>query len=501
MGCAHINVRGNAKKDNRMKTIFTFFILLPLFCISQKQGNIWYFGDHAGLDFNSGVPVALTDGATYNDSYPHSEGTAVISDSSGSVLFYTNGQKIWNKNHLVMPHGDSLLGHLSSTQAALIVPMPGSSRYFYVFTTDAFYQDFLKNGFRYSVVDICLDGGLGDIIPTQKNILLVDTVAEKLTAVRHGNGLDYWIITHKFFSDAFYAYLLTNTGIVDTVISHVGSYHKEYCTSSTLPTRSALGALKASPDGTKLACVNGQTCYHISEMFDFDKNTGIVSNVLHLLTDTVAVGLYGVSFSPDNSKLYISSWISNDRIYQYDLSSGIPATIVSSKTIIASHIGGPWYQAMQLGPDGKIYIALRNQTSLAVINNPNLSSVSCNFSDLAIPLSGRLCSLGLPNFIDFFEYSNTTNVCTVEVDELNSNKEVVISPNPFSSEAIFKSNTDFKNANLTIYNTLGQEIKNIKNISGQELKLSRGNLQTGIYFIRLTQDSKIIAIVKFTITD
>lgn len=484
-----------------MKKIFVLIILLPLFCFSQKQGNIWYFGDHAGLDFNSGAPIALTDGATYNDSYPHSEGTAVISDSSGSVLFYTNGRKIWNKNHLVMPNGDSLLGHLSSTQAALIVPMPGSSRYFYVFTTDSFYQDFLKNGFRYSVVDICLDGGLGDIIPTQKNILLVDTVAEKLTAVRHSNGTDYWVITHKFYSDAFYAYLLTNTGIIDTVISHVGSFHKEYCSGSTSPTRSALGALKASPDGTKLVCVNGQTCYHISEMFDFDNNTGIVSNVLNLYTDTVAVGLYGVSFSQDNSKLYISSWITNDKIYQYDLSSGVPSTIVSSKTIIASHIGGPWYQAMQLGPDGKIYVALRNQTSLAVINNPNLTGASCGFADLAIPLSGKLCSHGLPNFIDFYNYSNTTNVCTIGIEELNVNGQLVIFPNPFSNETTLFVKTNLTNATLIVFNALGEQVNKIENISGQEIKIFRDNLSNGLYFISLTENNKVIGTDKLIIAD
>jgi hypothetical protein len=462
-----------------------------------KTRKYWYFGDHAGLDFNSGVPIPLTNGATYSDSYPHSEGTAVISDSAGSVLFYTNGQKIWNKNHIVMPNGDSLLGHLSSTQAALIVPKPGSSRYFYVFTTDAFFQDFLKNGFRYSVVDICLDGGLGDVIPNQKNILLIDTVAEKLTAVRHSNGQDYWIITHKFFSDAFYSYLLTNNGIVDTVISHVGSVHKEYCSSSTLPTRSSIGSLKASPNGTKLACVNGQTCYNISEIFDFDSNTGIVSNMIDLLAND---NLYGISFSPDNSKLYISSWGPNHSIYQYDLSSGIPTNIVNSKVVIANQTFGPWYLGMQLGPDGKIYIAIRNHTSLAVINNPNLSGTNCSFSDLTVSLSGKMCSWGLPNFIDFYEYSNNINVCTVGIEEL-IDKDVSIFPNPLSAETTLMLKAALTNASLTLYNTFGQQVIKIENISGREIKIHRDNLPNGLYFIYLKHNGKIIFTDKLLITN
>lgn len=489
-------------KRPTMKTIFTFFILLPLFCFSQKQGNIWYFGDHAGLDFNSGTPNAITDGATYNESSQnHSEGTSTICDSSGSLLFYTNGQLIWNKNHQVMPNGDSLLGHLSSTQAALIVPQPGTSRFFYVFTTDAFYQNYLQYGFRYSIVDICLDNGLGDVIANEKNILLVDTVAEKLTAVRHSNGVDYWVITHKYESDAFYAYLLTSTGISNTVITNIGSVHKDYCTSTTYPTKAALGQLKASPDGNKLVCVNGQGCNNISELFDFDNTTGIISNLVQLSTDSVAVGLLGASFSPDNSKLYISSWINNDRIYQYDLSSGIPSTIVNSKTIIASHAGGPWYQAMQLGPDGKIYVAIRNQTSLGVINNPNLSGASCDFVDLSISLSGKFCSLGLPNFIDFYDYSNTTNVCAVGMNESNSNQQISVYPNPFSTKTTFKTDNAFKDATLIVYNIFGQQIKQIENIYGQTIIFNRDNLPSGLYFFRLTQDSKLIMADKLVITE
>jgi len=484
-----------------MKIIFVLTIILPIFGFSQKQGNVWYFGDHAGLDFNNGVPVVLTNGATYNDGIPHSEGTSVISDSSGSVLFYTNGQEVWNRLHNIMPNGDSLLGHLSSTQSSLIIPLPGSSRYFYIFTTDAMFHNALINGFRYSVVDICLDGGFGDVIPTQKNIFLTGPVAEKLTAVRHGNGADYWIITHKFYSDAFYAYLLTANGIVDSVITHIGSSHTEYCSGSTAPTRSAIGSLKASPDGSKLVCLNGQTCYHISEMFDFDKNTGVISNVLNLITDTIALGLYGASFSPDNSKLYISSYINHDRIYQYDLSSGIPATIISSKTVIANHLGGPWYLAMQLGPDGKIYVAQRNQTSLAVINNPNLQGLNAGFVDLAIPLGGKLCSYGLPNFIDFYDYSNTTNICNTGIEEPDMNQQIIISPNPFSYESNITISSSFNNSTLIITNIHGQEVLRLNNISNQNIKLNRKELSSGLYFVKLMNGGKIIEIEKLLITD
>ncbi len=388
-----------------MKILRIIFAFLPLLCFSQKQGNNWYFGDHAGLSFSTGTPVALTNGAIY-DGPDQSEGTSVISDSSGALLFYTNGQKVWTKNHQVMPNGDSLLGNYSSTQAALIVPVPGSSRYFYVFTTDAF-QNNLLNGFSYSVVDMCLNNGLGDVIASQKNIVLLDNVAEKLTAVRHDNGIDYWIIVHKYFSDEFDAFQLTSSGITNTVTSNIGSVHQGYC-GNPGAFLNAMGSMKASPNGNKIAIVSGNQCNNISELFDFDKATGFLSNVIRLRTDSMAVGLYGVSFSPDNSKLYISSWLTNDRIYQHDLSSNTPSIIVNSKTIVASHAGGgPWFMAMQLGPDGKIYIAQKGETYMGAIKFPNLPGLNCMYKDTIVTLGGKKNVSGLPNFIDFFNYSNT----------------------------------------------------------------------------------------------
>ncbi len=327
------------KNDNNLKTILTFIILLPLFCFSQKQGNIWYFGDHAGLDFNSGSPIALTNGQTYSPDGTKVEGTAVISNSSGSLLFYTNGMKIWNKNHQVMPHGDGILGNFSSTQSALIIAQPGSSRYFYVFSTDCF-QNNLQNGFRYSIVDICLDNELGDVIPNLKNVKLLDTVAEKLTAVRHANGIDYWIIVHKYYSDAFYSYHLSSAGIVGTVISHIGSRHPNIA--SNQQPYGAIGELKSSPNGNKLAIVTGNTePYGIAEYFDFDKNTGIVTNWVNLQTNMVGLDqyYYGTCFSPDNSKLYITTILNINNVFQFNLNAGggNATSVIASKTNIATN--------------------------------------------------------------------------------------------------------------------------------------------------------------------
>src|SRR5690606_3018579 len=101
------------------------------------------------------------------------------------------------------------------------------------------------------------------------------------------------------------------------------------------------------------------------ELFDFDNTTGIVSNSLSL--GSFSFYPCGVEFSPDGSKLYGTS--SNDYyLHQWDLCAGSDMAIVNSHTLLPS----PYLGHMNLGPDGKIYIAVNGASSLGVINNPNL---------------------------------------------------------------------------------------------------------------------------------
>ncbi len=191
-----------------MKSIVAsyLFIVFSLFGYSQdNNSNIWYFGENAGVDFNFGDPIAITDGQINTW-----EGCASICNQSGEILFYTDGQRVYNRNHQIMPNGGGLLGDYSSSQSAIIVPKPhlsNNNNLYYIFTTDA-WQDNLENGFRYSIVDMTLDNGLGDIT-TEKNVLIHDKVAEKVTAVRHSNGIDVWIVTHDWGSSNYLSFLLT----------------------------------------------------------------------------------------------------------------------------------------------------------------------------------------------------------------------------------------------------------------------------------------------------
>lgn len=476
-----------------MRAIIITIIFLPFLCYSQKQANIWYFGDHAGIDFNSGSPITLTNGQTSDNV---GEGSAVICDSLGQLLFYTNGNKIWNRNQQVMMNGDFLLSNFSSTQSSLIIPLPGSTQLFYLFTTDDFDISNLQYGFRYSIIDMCLDNGLGAVVSGQKNILLLDTVAEKLTAVRHKNGIDYWVIVHKYYSDAFYAYRFTNNGIMDTVVTHLGSTHNA---SSPNPSKGAIGYMKASPNGGKLALATLNRSDNIRELFDFNDSSGIVSNFIDLEPQVDTFGGYGVSFSPDNSKLYIAS-NSPGKIYQYEITAGggDPDSIIFSKikvVDIQSAILG-----LQLGPDGKIYVALTGTSFLAVINNPDQTGLNCNFQNNAVSLNNKVCGMGLPNIIDSYSYSNSIASCITNISENRIHNNFSVSPNPFNQYTTIQFENGKKEiCSITLYNTQGQVVLSITNFKTDKVEIDRGNLISGLYFFKVCRGEQIIANGKIAI--
>lgn len=373
------------------KKIFLFLIsfFFYQFSFSQKQTNFWYFGTLAGLDFNNGSPVALTNGTTTTN-----EGTAVMSDNSGNLLFYTDGIQVWNKNNVQMPNGDSLMGDISTTQT-LIVPDPGNASLFYIFTLD---DEGGPDGLNYSVVDMTLQFGNGDV--TVKNTHLRNTMTEKLAGVYHCNNHDIWVMTHDQFTNTFAAYLVTDNGINSAVISNVGITHTD-----------VHGQMKFSSDGNKLACAAGYQ--DTVEVFDFDKTTGIVSNPLTL---PINHHVYGIEFSPDNSKLYGTYYDlgSTSVLYQFDLNAG---NVQASQLTLGSS-PDPVIYAVQLGPENKIYVTKEITPFLSVIDNPNVAGTGCNYVDNAINLDpsgmGTMCMLGLPGFIQSYFNPNFPNVpCSV----------------------------------------------------------------------------------------
>lgn len=397
---------------------YLFFLLALFFGIqlqAQKEAAIWYFGRNAGLDFNSGVPVAITDGQL--DTY---EGCSTISDSNGNLIFYSDGITVWNRNHIPMPNGTGLLGDPSSSQSAIIVPRPTDANTFYIFTTGA---DLNRTGTNYSVIDISLDGGLGDV--TAKNLPLLSEGTEKLTAVKHANNRDIWVITHGFANNNFHAYLISPLGLnTSPVTSSVGLDLTPAAISSN-----AAGMIKASPNGSKLAISHRDIG---AEILDFDTATGRVSNPVFLSDETG--DLYALEFSPSGRVLYFNK---DGDIYQLDLNA--PDIAASA---IAIDGGVFSFGALQLGIDGKIYVARFFRDYVSVINSPEVLGLGCDYVENAVNLGSGISFWGLPPFIQSYFQVNITaqNLCHTNSTEFS----ILV------SEPIISINWDFGDGNASI---------------------------------------------------
>lgn len=374
-----------------MRLLFLISFFWSSYCWSQLETQNWYFGFNAGITFATIPPSALLNGAisTY-------EGSSTFSDAQGNLMFYTDGMFVYNKLHQQMPNGFGLLGNPSSAQSGVIVPKPGNANQFYIFTVDA---EGGPNGFRYSIVDMTLQNGLGDVIQASKNTLLFAPSVEKVAAVAHANGVYYWVIAHGLNNNTYYAYLVDCSGINSAVISNVGQ----------IEGTPGWGCLAASSDGTKIASA---MCNKGFELLDFNNQTGVISNPILLLNPG---GAYGISFSPNNQVLY-GCKIEGGQIYQWDISSGIPTTIISSLQQIGTGEGNPGgYRggAIQLGLDNKLYIPHCNQPYLSCINNPNNLGTACNLQHYAVNLQGHNAQLGLPPFVQSFFIPETTIIPTI----------------------------------------------------------------------------------------
>lgn len=224
---------------------------------------------------------------------------------------------------------------------------------------------------------------------------------------------------------------------MDTVISHTGSFHP----TGLQNLGGAIGQLKASPNGQKLAIVNGNSSNNIAEYFDFDKSTGIVSNPVDIQWN-INYDFYGVSFSPDNSKLYLACILNGNGIYQFDLNAGggNADSVRASRTLVTNSYNYN-FQALQLATDGKIYVThspFLSNPYVSVINNPNNSGINCDYADNIISLNGHGTSYGLPNFVDSYDYSNTIFNCTDGIEEENYFETLQYSPTLFHRRQFYK---------------------------------------------------------------
>lgn len=351
-------------------------------CQEEKRvGNIWFFGDRAGIDFNPEEPLAIPDFSQMNAP----AGASAISDRNGQILFYTDGATVWNKEHEVMLNGTDIGGDPLSTQSALVVPFPGGATKYYIFTTDVVHGD-QSYDLRYSIVDIMADETRGAVEPSSKGTLLFSKSTEKITAVEKGDTT--WLLMHESGNNTFRAYPISSGGIGAPSLSSEGSDHPSGSAGN------AKGYMKFSSNGSRVAAaVQGPPSF--VELFNFDDSTGTVSDPLKI--DFNGEAPYGIEFSPDNRKLYIAT---SSSLYQYHISDTLTnAEVLASKKKIEVNASAS-LGALQLGPNGQIYLAQDGATEVLVINSPNtLETDTSRITTNTFDLEGAASRLGLPNFV------------------------------------------------------------------------------------------------------
>ena len=472
--------------------LFLFFsLLLQVESYAQKEANNWYFGFNAGLSFNSNPSQILTNGQATGE-----WGHAAVSDASGNLLFYACGQinnnspRLLDRRHLGMPN--SVSGGINGNSAAntLIVPWPGQPQKFFFFSQYTSSIGFYNS---YSLIDMNLNGGFGDISPSANNQFIHSIDALEVLGIHHRNNRDFWIIYQNDSTNIFSAYLISPSGINLTPVISTPLF--------TPGTLFLNNSLKVSPDGKTLAMVigTGQLINKTKiELFNFDALSGAVT-YKGIIPDSSA---QGIEFSPDGSKLFATRvfydpsppYNPHFELNQYDLDAGTgsPTDIYNSKTMIYQAPPQTGGTAMQVAPDGKIYVNTYLNPSqprryLSVINRPNLKGTACRFVPNMIdvdPNNTGLHLIGetLPTFIQsyfyrpkitmqqtcfgdtaFFALGNPAYVDSVEwnfgdpasgvhnTSTLFNPKHFYASPGPKQVQAIVHFNFDSDTLHQTVY--------------------------------------------------
>ncbi len=389
-------------------------------CSSQNKINVklcvppppkppetyWYFGNNAGIKFSGSSATADTKGKIDTK-----EGVSTIADKNGNLLFYTDGRKIYDKNGKEISSlvgKDSLAGSNVSTQSAVIVPQPscqGCQSLYYVFTTTDING---KKQLSYSVVDIRRNKGQGKVI--EQNTVLDDApTTEQLIAHFVKKDSTYWVISHDFGTDTIRLRRVTKNGVSISKIVEIGSKIDS--------TFKGEGYIKVSKDGTKFAVAIPGGKRNVIELYDFADSTGAITNKRIIDLGPAPPTVYGIEFSPDSKTLFATMKAdtvkkpgSYSALLRFDITDKDSSVIAKSKITLDSS-KKEYYGAIQLGPDGKIYVAVQGSSTLGVIKLPNdtISTKSLTkdyYERSGFNLGGKTSQLGLPTTYNENETKN-----------------------------------------------------------------------------------------------
>ncbi len=483
------------------KILLLLFIYLVSFG-AQGQGRDawWLFGDSAGVHFVNNIPLPVAGAIVSN------EASSCISDTAGNLLFYVGGYafgsmhyKVFDKNHALMTNGDSISGTAVASQGVIIIPFNTQASKYFIFHVSRNNPNVLLNvRLNYSVVDMSMNGGLGAVV--QKNVVMdtINRYDERMAAVRHANGRDWWILSHEISGLNFIKYLIVDDQIMGPYYQSTGRWDMA----------DIGGQMVISPDGTKLFMPSFRG---VADLFDFDRCTGMLSN-WHDLGDSLLTWdrFYGASFSPRNMFYYST----RDSVWQIDATLANP---LASKTLLWVD-GNPdaCIGQHKLGPDDKIYIVTFRGPNcggpnnivdslnkhLTVIHSPDVAGLASNLMPYQLPTGGKRTFGGLPTMPNYTLGAWQGSLCDTLTSlpaVPQSHLPVQLFPNPNAGSWTIATSHIPPGSVMELTDNMGRLVDSIKILVEDNIHYTNYDLSNGLYHCRLMHEGRMLYSVKVSV--
>jgi hypothetical protein len=503
-----------------MRVVRSLLVLILLISagniFAQNTDRFWVFGDSAAIDFSD------VSNPTPSWSVLRSRGSsATICDSIGNLLFYASTPRVppWpytsyaqegyviNRNQQLMQNGDIIVGE-GWYQEMVIISDPGNPIGYYLFCAGELAPII---GLFYSKIDLSYNNGLGKV--TQKNVQInTDSIADGITAVRHGNGRDWWVIARNWktqLTDDIMVFLIDPSGVTAIPKQHIG-----------VPKfADTVVRMKFNQEGTRMYNVASPG---IIERYDFDRCTGLFSNpIIYENTLVNFKNYWGFEVSPDESKIYTTSiyqTANQDTSYliQFDLNaSNFLASAETLYTFTAPNTPG----ILKLGPDNKIYLSTTwagpdtcfdylycygtvntTNSNISVINRPDSAGVACDFQPFSFYLGGHKAYVGLPNNPNYELGAWVGSPCDTlavgigEVLGYKNNLSVFYDPR-IKTAFVNAKGLRGKKATLQIFNSAGQLVFTHSSPTDGEyftLDVDMSHYMDAMYVVRLETEKEMV---------
>jgi hypothetical protein len=486
------------KKNKQFISLIVFmFFLQGNFLYSQGINNIFMYGY-----FDGGRGYMKVDSISQTIYYDTlrtinmRNTTTNISDTLGNLLFYTNGVNVCDALNDTMPNGKGLnpcqyttdFTHfgLALPQADLILPNPGNSSEYYLIhqSLNQYPTDYTNTKLYYSKINMFLNGGKGDLF--QKNIsFFQDTLwGASMTACKHANGRDWWIVALRAHTPVYFVFLLTPTGI-------------SYQSSQTIGSRWDCGQVAFSPNGEFFGIREFAKNFQI---FDFDRCTGLFSNSRYVSINDSMYGL-GFCFSPDSKIAYATSahYIYQVNLDSVDLSSSLDTVAHWDSTYNPFPPIETGFDVLQLATNGKIYVATTGTTQyMHIINYPDSSGIACDIIQHGLYFGDSVYNWNsVPNHPNYFLGPVVGSVCdslTGMHEHLDEIINFQIKPNParevFSISYLLPQN---KSGMFEMYDMVGKKIYSMALPIWSTLqRIETSEMASGVYIGVITSNKRKI---------